>query len=158
MSVTFLLELSEVTGETRYRDAALRAMEAVLAGPVPEGRWEDFETFWSCNLFGQDTLVGRCVERNGLYKQNTFSMFWTAEALLASWRVSGDDRYLAWGRRVLDELSMAQQVWQPPFIYVPALGGFGVMHRADPSPGSRGGPATLVLLALTSVSNCRSAV
>ncbi len=128
MSVTFLLELSEVTGEERYRDAALRAMEAVLAGPVPEGRWEDFETYWSCNAFGQDTLVGRRVERNGLYKQNTFSMFWTAEALLASWRVSGDTRYLAWGRRTLDELSMAQQVWQPPFIYVPALGGFGVMN------------------------------
>jgi len=28
----------------------------------------------------------------------------------------------------MDELSMTQQVWQPPFIYVPALGGFGVMN------------------------------
>ena len=110
------------------REAALRAMDAVLAGPVPRGRWEDFETYWSCNQFGQDTLVGRPIARNGLYKQNTFSMFWTAEALLASWRATGDDRYLAWGRRTLDELSMAQQVWQPPFIYVPALGGFGVMN------------------------------
>ena len=128
MSVTFLLKLTELTGAARYREAALRAMDAVLAGPVPRGRWEDFETYWSCNQFGQDTLVGRPIARNGLYKQNTFSMFWTAEALLASWRATGDDRYLAWGRRTLDELSMAQQVWQPPFIYVPALGGFGVMN------------------------------
>jgi hypothetical protein len=33
MSVTFLLELAETTGDTRYRDAAIRAME-------------DFETYW----------------------------------------------------------------------------------------------------------------
>jgi hypothetical protein len=128
MSVTFLLELADATGEARYRRAGLQAMNAVLAGPVPEGRWEDFETYWSCNRFGQDTLVGHRVDRNGMFKQNTFSMFWTAEALLASWQASGEARYLAWGRRVLDELSMAQQVWQPPFIYVPALGGFGVMN------------------------------
>ena len=124
MSVTLLLKLAELTGEARYREAALRAMNAVLDGPVREGRWEDFETYWSCNAFGQDTHVGR----NGMFKQNTFSIFWTAEALLESWQATGEDRYLAWGRRTLDELSMAQQVWQPPFIYVPALGGFGVMN------------------------------
>ena len=53
---------------------------------------------------------------------------WTAEALLAAWRETGTKKYLDWGRRTLDELSMTQQVWQPPFIYVPALGGFGVMN------------------------------
>jgi hypothetical protein len=55
-------------------------------------------------------------------------MFWTAEALLAAYRATGKERYLHWGQRTLDELSMCQQVWQPPFIYVPALGGFGVMN------------------------------
>jgi hypothetical protein len=55
-------------------------------------------------------------------------MFWTAEALLAAHRTTGERRFLDWGRRTLDELSMAQQVWQPPFIHVPALGGFGVMN------------------------------
>ena len=128
MSVTFLLKLAEMTGQTRYQDAALVAMEAVVDGPLRTGRWEDFETYWSCNAFGQDTHVGRVFERNGMFKQNTFSMFWTAEALYESWRVTGDERYLGWGRRTLDELSMVQQVWQPPFIYVPALGGFGVMN------------------------------
>jgi hypothetical protein len=63
-----------------------------------------------------------------MHKQNTLSMFWTAEALLAAHKATGARRYLDWGRRTLDELSMAQQVWQPPFIYVPALGGFGVMN------------------------------
>lgn len=128
MSVTFLLKLAELTGEERYRTAALRAMEAVLSESVPGGRWEDFETYWSCCGFGKVDYYGKRIPRNGIYKQCNFSMFWTAEALLACYRTTGEARYLAWGRRTLDELSMTQQSWQPPYIYIPALGGFGVMN------------------------------
>jgi hypothetical protein len=132
MSVTFLLKLAEVTGEERqrerYRAAAIRAMDAVLAEIVPAGRWEDFETYWSCCSFGKQEYLGRRVPRSGMYKRCNFSMFWTAEALLQCYRVTGKPDYLAWGRRTLDEMSMTQQVWQPPFIFVPALGGFGMMN------------------------------
>lgn len=128
MSVTFLLKLAEVTGESKYRDAALRAMDAVLADIVPSGRWEDFETYWSCCPWGKTDYLGKKIPRNAMYKQCTFSMFWTAEALLEAFRETRNPKYLAWGERTLDELSMAQQVWQPPFIYIPALGGFGVMN------------------------------
>lgn len=128
MSVTFLLKLAEITGDLRYRHAALRAMDAVLVEIVPNGRWEDFETYWSCCGFGKEEFYGRRVPRNGFYKQCNFSMFWTAEALLTCYQTTGEARYLLWGRRTLDELSMTQQSWQPPFIYIPALGGFGVMN------------------------------
>ncbi len=128
MSVTFLLKLAEITDEERYRAAALRAMEAVLVEIVPNGRWEDFETYWSCSGWGKEEFYGRRIDRNQLYKQCSFSMFWTAEALLACYRLTGEQRYLDWGHRTLDELSMVQQTWQPPFIYIPALGGFGVMN------------------------------
>ena len=128
LSVTFLLKLAEVTGEAKFREAAIRAMDAVLAEIVPQGNWLDFETYWSCCGWGREKYLGRKIERNAMHKQNTLSMFWTAEALLAAYRTTGEARYLGWGRRTLDELSMAQQVWQPPFIYVPALGGFGVMN------------------------------
>ena len=128
MSVTFLLKLAALTGDDRYHRSALRAMDAVLVEIVPQGRWEDFETYWSCCAFGKEEFYGRQIPRNGMYKQCNFSMFWTAEALLHCYRETGDERYLQWGRRVLDELSMTQQVWQPPFIYIPALGGFGVMN------------------------------
>jgi len=128
MSVTFLLKLAELTGEDQYRQAAVRAMDAILVEIVPEGRWEDFETYWSCCGWGRDKYLGRKIDRNAMHKQNSFSAFWTAEALLATYRATGHSRYLQWGRRTLDELSMCQQVWQPPFIYVPALGGFGVMN------------------------------
>ncbi len=128
MSVTFLLKLASITGDERYRAAALRAMDAVLVEIVPNGRWEDFETYWSCSGWGKEEFYGRRIDRNGLYKQCSFSMFWTAEALLDCYRLTGEQRYLEWGRRTLDELSMVQQSWQPPFIYIPALGGFGVMN------------------------------
>lgn len=128
LSATFLLELADATGQPKYKDAALRAVDAVLAGIVPDGQWLDFETYWSCCPWGRDAGLDRKIGRNAMHKQNTLSMFWTAEALLHAHRASGRADYLDWGRRTLDELSMFQQVWQPPFIYVPALGGFGVMN------------------------------
>jgi hypothetical protein len=128
LSVTFLLALAAATHEDRYRHAALRAMDAVITHIIGDGRWEDFETYWSCCSFGKLEYYGKRIERNGIYKQCNFSMFWTAEALLACYRATDDERYLRWGRRTLDELGMTQQMWQPPFIYIPALGGFGVMN------------------------------
>ncbi len=128
LSVTFLLELSRMTGDDAYRKAALRAMDAVVADIVPVGRWEDFETYWSCSSYGIDDLIGRKVARNDLYKQNTFSMFWTAEALFESYRATGRRDYLEQGERVLDEMLMFQASWQPPYMYVEVLGGFGVMN------------------------------
>jgi len=128
LSVTFLLKLHEETGREAYRTSALRAMDAVVREIVPAGRWEDFETYYSCCWYGHDSLVGRKAERNDLHKQCNFSMFWTAEALLECYRATGDAAYLTVGRRCLDEMLMTQASWQPPFIFVPALGGFGVMN------------------------------
>ena len=128
ISVTFLFKLAELTNRPKYRAAAVKAMDALLLEIVPTGRWEDYETYWSCCGFGQRDHVGKKFERNNMYKQNNLSIFWTAEALLATYRTTGNEKYLQWGRRTLDELSMCQQVWQPPFIHVPALGGFGVMN------------------------------
>ncbi len=128
MSVTFLLKLAALTDETRYRDAALRAMDAVIRDIIPVGRWEDFETYFSCCQWGYPEYLGEQIARSAMYKQNNFCVFWTAEALLEAYRATGDEEYLRWGRRTLDELSMTQQVWQPPYIPIPALGGFGVMN------------------------------
>ena len=127
-SATFLLRLAKITGEPRYRSAALRALEAVGREIVPAGRWEDFETYWSSSSYGSGDLVGRKVARNNMHKQCNLSTFWTAEAFLDAWEATGERAYLDRGRRVLDELLMTQASWQPPYMYVPVLGGFGVMN------------------------------
>jgi hypothetical protein len=128
MSVTFLLKLYELTGDMKYREAALKAMDVIIEEIIPTGRWEDFETYWSCSRYGSDHLIGSKVARNNMYKQNNFSMFWTAEALFESYKITGVAKYLQYGQRTLDELLMTQASWQPPYMYVNVLGGFGVLN------------------------------
>lgn len=128
MSVTFLLKLYELTKNEKYRSSALRAIDVVCKEIVPVGRWEDFETYWSCCRLGTPEWIGKKIERNNMYKQCNFSIFWTAEALLDSYRITKNKEYLKLGQRTLDEMLMTQTVWQPPYIYVNAVGGFGVMN------------------------------
>lgn len=128
MSVTFLLALYRMDPDPRYLAAARRAMEAVRQDILFEGRWEDFETYWSCSPYGHDHLQGKKSVRNNMYKQCNLSMFWTAEALFHCYQATGDVDYLADGERCLDEMLMTQASWQPPYIHVEALGGFGVMN------------------------------
>ncbi len=128
MSVTFLLKLYQLTNEKAYKDAALKALAVIEKEIVPVGRWEDFETYWSCSRFGHDNLLDHKLERNNMYKQNTLSIYYTAQAALEAFQVTNDKHYLQLGQRVLDELLMWQAVWQPAFIYIHALGGFGVMN------------------------------
>lgn len=127
-SVTFLLKLYQITKDSRYLQSAEKAMRAVTEKIIPVGQWEDFETYWSCSRVGSDNWVGQKVQRNNMFKQNTFSVYWTAEALLELYKTTGNKEYLRWGQRCLDEMLMAQAVWQPPFIAVRSLGGFGVMN------------------------------
>jgi len=131
MGATLLLELCEAgvftDREPKYQASAVRALKYRADGPGAEGRGEDFETYFSCSSWGRD-WIGQKIERNGIYKRNTFSPFWCAEAFLAAYRLLDDDRYLSIGRRCLDELSLYQQVWDPPFIPTLGHGGFGVMN------------------------------
>lgn len=128
LSVSFLFKMHEWSGNTKYLSAALKALKSVMADIVPVGRWEDFETYWSCSSYGADHLIGRKVARNNMFKQCNFSIFWTAEALLHGYKITGDAELLTVGQRCLDELLMTQASWQPPYIHVEALGGFGVMN------------------------------
>ncbi|MGP0585070.1 hypothetical protein [Paenibacillus timonensis] len=128
VSVTFLLQLGEMTGQARYTQAALQAAKVIAEQVVPEGRWEDFETYWSCSGFGVKDHLGRKYARNNIYKQCNLSMFWAAEAFLGCFRRTGEPHYLAIGERCLDEMLMTQASWQPPYLHVDVLGGFGVMN------------------------------
>lgn len=127
MSANFLLKMYQVTEDEKYLQSATKAIEAVTTDIVPTGRWEDFETYWSCSRV-LDSLVGKKIERNNAFKKNTLSMWWTADALFNFYKATGEQRYLQTGQRVLDELLMFQSTWQPPYIPIPVLGGFGVMN------------------------------
>ncbi len=127
VSVALLLDLARSHHRPHWRDAALRGV-SFLEGVAAEGRWEDFETYYSCARWGAPEQLGRRVARNGVYKQNTLSIAWCAEAFLLAWRATQDAGHLRLARRCADELSLYQAVWDPPFLPAPAHGGFGVMN------------------------------
>jgi len=128
MSVTFLINLYKITKNDQYLQSALRGMDAVINTNMYQGQWEDYETYWSCSEYGSKDLVGKKIARNDQFKQNTLSIYWTAEALLNCYEQTQDKKYLDLGERTLDELLMYQASWQPPYIYIRAIGGFGVMN------------------------------
>jgi len=126
VSLLFELGSGSRAGE-RFTNAALRGV-TFLEAVIDDARWEDFETYYSCAPWGAATQMGKRVARNGVYKQNTLSIFWCAEAMWAAYRATGKKRYRRLARRCIDELSLYQAVWDPPFLPAPAFGGFGVMN------------------------------
>jgi hypothetical protein len=127
VSVALLLDLARLADHAPWRDAALRGV-SFLEGVARQGRWEDFETYYSCARWGAPEQLGKRVPRNGVFKQNTLSIAWSAEAFLLAWRSTRDTAHRRLARRCLDELSLYQAVWDPPFLPAPAHGGFGVMN------------------------------
>lgn len=128
MHVLLLSEWAGLFGDPRALEAAKRGAEYLIADPIPQGRWEDFETYWSCSRQWEMKVYGVRDPKSGLYAQCSFSIYWTAEALCALYEQTQDERYLRYGVEVLGELSLYQQIWDPPFIDIPAFGGFGVMN------------------------------
>ncbi|MGN0741904.1 MAG: hypothetical protein ACI4L8_04590 [Candidatus Fimadaptatus sp.] len=127
MSAAFLFRLYRLTGREACLRSAQRALERVWEDVVPGGRWEDFETYWSCSSFRSDH-VGERIARNRMYKQCNFSMYFTALAFMEGYLAEGRRDYLDRGRRVLDEMLMTQSSYQPAAVPIPVCGGFGVMN------------------------------
>jgi hypothetical protein len=97
-------------------------------GAQPTGTWSSWLLFGMIPILFTFELLGHRVARNGVYKQNTLSISWSAEAFLHAWRTTRKRRFLRIARRCIDELSLYQAVWDPHFLPAPAHGGFGVMN------------------------------
>lgn len=131
MHAWFLVRLYRLTGEKAYLQSAVRTMDNIRREIVPEGRWEDFETYWSCSKNQPGKQYGVKDLRSGLYNQCNFSIYWTTEAWKELYEATGEPAYLTEGERLLAELSLYQAVWQPPYMGIPVFGGFGVMTSDD---------------------------
>ncbi|MBP3965573.1 hypothetical protein [Paenibacillus lignilyticus] len=126
--IMLLCSLYRLRPEPEYLEAAERAAAFLEKHIIAEGRWEDFETYWSCAGMWEQKQPGVRDARSGLYSQCNFGMYWTAEAMRDLYLLTGRAHYLEQGRIVLAEASLYQQIWQPPFHSVPTVGGFGVMN------------------------------
>lgn len=131
MQAWILAELYRQTYQKKYLDAAKRAFRFVQEKVLPEGRWEDFETYFSCSGLWSGKVYHQKEPRSGLYNQCNFSIYWTIEASKALFFSTSEEKYIHFGETLLSELSLYQAIWNPKYMNVPTIGGFTVMTSDD---------------------------
>ena len=109
--VRFLFELYKVGGENRYKEAALKGLAYVDREIVPDRKWYDFETFWSCN-----PRVDTFDDRTQQWPANDLALIHAPEIYLQAYQATHQAHYLAKGEAVLDYLLLYQQSWTNPVI------------------------------------------
>jgi hypothetical protein len=120
----FLAELYRVTKEEKYLDAAKKAADFITREVIPQNKWFDYETYFSCSPKPLD-FYDRHTHQ---WPQNDLSMHWAAEMFKTLYQATGEKGYLDLGVRMLDYLSLYQQVWCPSYLSIYGFGGFGVQN------------------------------
>ncbi|MCK5571508.1 MAG: hypothetical protein KAJ12_02055, partial [Bacteroidetes bacterium] len=120
----FLAELYARTHKEEYLLSSQRAMEYIRTVIIPDRKWFDFETFFSCSRKPVEFFDSFTQQ----YPQNTLSIHQAAEASCALYRITGDERYRTLGLNLIDYLCLYQQVWSPPWLSRNLFGGFGVQN------------------------------
>jgi hypothetical protein len=105
--------------------ATARGIARYLAeSVVPNAKWADFEVYFSCSPKRLDFYDHRSRQ----WPQNTLCMHHAAAGLLALFEATAERQYLQLAGRVMDRLSLYQQVWDPPWLSLDGFGGYGVMN------------------------------
>lgn len=123
-AVLFLAELYKITGDESYVNVMKRGMDFVIESIIPRNIWLDYETFFSCTILPTNTYDSFTEQ----YPINNMCIFWTAEALKETYKITREQKYLEYGKHVLDILLLFQQVWNPPYISFYTFGGFGCQN------------------------------
>ena len=131
----FLAEYARATGDAAALKAAEKAMRYVFRDVLPEQKWFDYETFFSCSR----KAPGFFDRFTGQHPQNTLSIHQASEACLSLFEITGKQEYLHRGEAILDYLSLYQQVWSPRWLSCDLFGGFGVQNTDGEWSDSRQG-------------------
>ena len=138
----FLARYAQATGDSAAGGAARRAMDYVFRDIVPQEKWFDFETFFSCS----PKPVGFYDTVTAQYAQNTLSMEMAAEACEALYDLTGNRDYVERGSAILDYLCFYQQAWSPRWLSRELLGGFGVQNTDAEWSDARQGYCAVTLM------------
>ena len=109
--VRFLFALYRANGDARYLNAAKRGLAYLDRGVVPERKWYDFETFWSCSprLIALD-------DRTQQWPANNLALIHAVAAYLEAYQITHEAQYLTKGEALLDYLFLYQQSWTNPAL------------------------------------------
>ena len=138
----FLAEFYRRTREAKYRDAAERCMKYIFEHILPERKWFDFETFFSCSR----KPLGFFDSYTRQYPQNTLAMHQAAEACAELYALTGTSLYKEKGVEIIDYLCLYQQVWSPRWLSCELFGGFGVQNTDAEWSDSRQGYFAVTLM------------
>jgi len=138
----FLAEFYTRTKEERFLTASEKAMEYVFTSIVPQRKWFDFETFFSCSR----KPVGFYDTYTQQNPQNTLSMHQAAEACYELHNLTGKQQYKERGLEIMDYLCLYQQVWSPRWLSCELFGGFGVQNTDAEWSDSRQGYFAVTLM------------
>jgi hypothetical protein len=138
----FLAEFYARTKKEQYLVAAERAMHYVFASIVPQRKWFDHETFFSCSR----KPIGFYDTYTQQHPQNTLSMHQAAEACYELYELTGRQEYKKRGLEIMDYLCLYQQVWSPRWLSCELFGGFGVQNTDAEWSDSRQGYFAITLM------------
>ena len=138
----FLAEFYARTKGIKYLRGAEKSMQYIFKSVLPERKWFDFETFFSCsrkplNFFDSYTQQ---------HPQNTLSMHQAAEACYELYKLTGKKEYKDRGIAIMDYLCLYQQVWSPRWLSRELFGGFGVQNTDAEWSDSRQGYFAVTLM------------
>jgi hypothetical protein len=142
----FLLELCKVDPKIQYLRAAEEGLAFLDRNVIPDRKWYDFETFWSCSprLINFD-------ERTHQWPANDLALIHAVEAYLLAYQATHESPFLNKGEALLDYLLLYQQSWTNPVLEnltgkAMLLGGFTTQNSDAEWSDARGSLAGEVLL------------
>jgi hypothetical protein len=138
----FLAEFFARTKEQNYLAAAEKGMNYIFTHILPERKWFDYETFFSCPR----KPLGFFDSYTQQHPQNTLSMQQAAEACYTLYHLTQKALYKEMGVVIIDYLCLYQQVWSPPWLSRELFGGFGVQNTDGEWSDSRQGYFAVTLM------------
>ena len=105
----FLLELYSADRNPRYLEAGLRALQFLEREVIPQRKWFDYETFFSCS-----PRTVSFDEKTQQWPANDLALIPSVEAFLSAHRATGNIEFLTIGEALLDYLLLYQQSWTNP--------------------------------------------
>jgi len=107
-----LAELYKITRKEKYRDAAVKIAAAVESQVLPQQRWSDFETFYSCAVKAE-TFFDKQTGQPG---RNLMSMCWAIMGLTSTYEITGDQTHLDGAEAAADFFGLYHVCWDPYHI------------------------------------------
>jgi len=126
--VIFLSELAKIKPEKKYLSCARRAVNFIIRKIIPSDRWENTELFYTTSPQRKYKKIKSQVGIQNTFSASVSAIRNAADALLKLYNLTGTPRYLRYGEKILDKLSLYQQIWQPSYIGLPCFGGFCSMN------------------------------